>query len=100
MGLEARLVLPDRTALAVVENISRIGCCLQLAKPPRIGVTVLVRIEEIAELGTVVWAKGERCGVNFVSQLAPPAVERFCWIVENFRDHQSANIATRSAAWR
>ena len=100
MGLEANLALPERTVRAVVENISRVGCCLRLAEPPRNGVTALVRIEEVEELGTVVWVKGQRCGVNFANQLSSEAVERFCWIVENYRDHESANIANASAAWR
>ena len=100
MGLEASLALPERTVCAVVENVSREGCCLQLAEPPRIGVTTLVRIEEIEALGTVIWVKDQRCGVTFVDQLTPKVVERFCWIVENFRDHEEANIASKSAMWR
>ena len=100
MGLEASLVLPNRTARGMVENISRVGCCVQLAEPPLIGVTALVRIEEVEALGTVIWVKGQRCGVTFASQLAPEVVERFCWIVENFRDHEEASIASKSAVWR
>lgn len=100
MGLEASLVLPQRTARAVVKNISREGCCLQLADLPRIGVTVLVRFEEVETLGTVQWIKDQRCGVTFASQLAPEVVERFCWIVDNFRDHEEADIASKSAIWR
>jgi hypothetical protein len=100
MGLEASLALSERTVSAVVENVSREGCCLQLAEPPRSGVTAVVRIEEIEALGTVIWAKGQRCGVTFASKLSPEVVERFCWIVENFRDHEEADIASKSAMWR
>ena len=100
MGLEASLALPERTVRAVVENISREGCCLMVTEPPRIGVTALVRIEAIEALGTVMWANGQRCGVTFADQLDPKVVERLCWIVENFRDHEEANIASKSAMWR
>lgn len=100
LGLEATLILPDRTIQAKVENVSRVGCCLQMEMAPRVGVTVMVRIEEVEELGTVVWIKGKQCGVNFHSQLAPDAVERFSWIVENFRAYESENLANRSAVWR
>ena len=100
MGLEASLVMSERTVRAVVENVSREGCCLLVTVPPRSGVTALVRIEEVEALGTVIWVKGQRCGVTFANQLDPKVVERFCWIVENFRDHEEASIASKSAMWR
>lgn len=100
VGLEARLQLTERSAQGVIENISRVGCCVKLAEPPRNGATALVRIEEIEALGTVVWVTGERCGLTFSSQLSAEAVERFRWIVEHFSEHQNASISKASEAWR
>jgi hypothetical protein len=97
MGLEASLVLPERTARGVVDNVSRVGCCLRLADPPRKGVTALARIEEVQALCTVIWVKGERCGLHFERELPAEEVERFRWIVEHHREHELSSLG---AAWR
>ncbi len=99
-GMEAGLVMPDRNVRCAVENVSRLGCRLQLAEPPRAGATALVRFAEMEILGTVSWVRGERCGVRFARPLELDAVERIRWIVEHAREHEIDMLARASDVWR
>ncbi len=105
-GLQAALVTPDRTAQCKVENVSRLGCRLQLAEPPRVGATALVRFAEVEVLGTISWVKGGepgragRCGVKFAQQLTLEQVERIRWIAEHAREHEDATLTGTPAVWR
>jgi hypothetical protein len=99
-GLEAALVTPDRTAQCKVENVSRLGCRLQLAEPPRVGATALVRFAEVEVLGTISWAKATRCGVKFAQQLTLEQVERIRWIAEHAKEHESEKLTSTPAVWR
>jgi hypothetical protein len=99
-GLEAGLVMPDRNMRCNVENMSRLGCRLQLPEPPRVGATTLVRFAEVEVLGTISWVKGERCGVKFSQPLALEAVERIRWIIEHAREHEIDTLTSASEVWR
>ena len=99
-GLAASLVMPDRTTSCKVENVSRLGCRLQLAGPPRVGATTLVRFAEVEVLGTVSWVRGTRCGVKFPQQLTLEQVERIRWIAEHAREHESETLTSTPAVWR
>lgn len=99
-GLAASLVMPERTSSCKVENVSRLGCRLQLAEPPRVGATTLVRFAEVEALGTVSWVRGERCGVKFPQQLTLEQVERIRWIAEHARELEDAALASTPALWR
>lgn len=99
-AIDGGLVLPERSATCLVENVSRTGCRLSLDAPPRLGATVLVKVERIETLGTVKWVRGRRCGVRFEPPLEPRALERLRWIVEHDRDHTNNHLATATAVWR
>lgn len=99
-GLAASLVMPDRTTQCKVENVSRLGCRLQLPEPPRVGATTLVRFAEVEALGTVSWVRGERCGVKFPQQLTLEQVERIRWIADHAREHERETLASNPAIWR
>jgi PilZ domain len=99
-GMEAGLVMPDRNVRCAVENLSRLGCRLQLTEPPRAGATALLRFAEIEILGTVSWVKGERCGVRFARPLDLEAVERIRWIIDHAREHENDTLSNASDVWR
>jgi hypothetical protein len=99
-GLEAGLVLPDRRVSCILENISRKGCRLALAEPPRIGTTVLVCIDRIEALGDVKWVREQCCGIAFESPIETAALERVRWAVENAIDHEKAKLSSSTAIWR
>jgi hypothetical protein len=99
-GLEANVQLPGRTGRAQLENISRKGCRLCFAEPPRLGATAVVKIDRTEAIGTVAWVKGQRCGVHFESLLSLQEVERIRWIVEHAKDHEKAKLSSASAVWR
>jgi PilZ domain len=99
-GLDAALVLPERTARCMLENVSRKGCRLHLAEPPRLGATVLVRVDRVEALGTVAWLRGLRCGITFETPLTVEAVERLRWRIEHEQDHEKSKLSSASAVWR
>lgn len=98
--IDAGLVLHDRRVMCIVENISRTGCRLQVAEPPRVGATALIKIERIETLGTVAWVRGGRCGVKFQGALNVGQLERVRWIVEHAREHEQSSLAHATAVWR
>lgn len=98
--LDAGLVLPERTTRCLLENVSRTGCRLRLAEPPKIGATVLIKVERIESLGTVTWVKGDRCGIAFEEALQPQSLERLHWIIENSNSHQFNSMTNATAIWR
>jgi hypothetical protein len=99
-GLDATLVLPDRSANCRLEDISRTGCRIRLGEPARRGATVLVRIERLEELGTVIWTRGMQCGVRFGRPIAVEALARIRWMVEHRDDQERRALASATAVWR
>jgi hypothetical protein len=100
IALDAGLAMPERTTRCLLENVSRTGCRLRLAEPPRVGATVLIKVERIEALGSVTWVKGDRCGISFEEILATQSLERLRWIIENDNGHQFNNMANATAIWR
>jgi hypothetical protein len=99
-GLDATVLFPGRTAKVQLENISRKGCRLHLAEPPRLGVTAVVKVDRTEALGTVAWVRGLRCGVRFDSMLSLQEVERIRWIVDHAQDHEKTKLSSAAAVWR
>ncbi|MEQ1551292.1 MAG: PilZ domain-containing protein [Sphingorhabdus sp.] len=98
--IDAGMVLPERSERCRLENISRTGCRLQLGGPPRVGATVLIRVERIEAMGIVAWVRGNRCGVKFPEPLAIRELERIRWIVEHANAHEQNSLAHATAVWR
>jgi PilZ domain len=98
--IDAGLTLPERRVACVVENVSRKGCRLRSAEPPRVGSTALVRIERVEALGTVVWVRNGRCGITFASPMPMESVERIRWIAEHASEHERNALASATAVWR
>lgn len=99
-GMNATLVLPDRSVTCLLDNISRRGCRLQVAEMPKVGTTVVVRVDRVDALGCVTWVRGPRCGIAFDSPVAVEAIERILWSVENAPDHERRKISAAGAVWR
>ena len=99
-AIDGGMVLPERNATCRIENVSRTGCRLHLDTPPRLGATVLVRVERIEALGTVAWLRGGRCGVVFERPLNLPALERLRWIADHANQHERNSMSSATAIWR
>jgi PilZ domain len=99
-AIDGGMVLPERNAKCRVENVSRTGCRLLLETPPRLGATVLVRVERVEALGTVKWVRSGRCGIAFARALEPGALERLRWIAEHETDHVQNSLGSATAVWR
>jgi hypothetical protein len=99
-AIDGGLVLPERSVSCRMENVSRNGCRLHLAAPPRLGATILLRIERIETLATVVWVRSGRCGVAFERPLDPRALERLRWIAEHETAHINNRLGSAAEVWR
>lgn len=99
-AMEAGLILPDRRVSCLLENISRKGCRLYLAQPPRVGTTVIVKVDRVDALGDITWVRGARCGVAFESPISPEALERIRWAVDHSQDHEKSKLTAAAAVWR
>jgi len=83
-----------------VENVSRTGCRLHLDREPRLGATVMIRIERIDTMACVAWVREGRCGVTFDQPLKPKELERLRWIVEHSERHEQNVVNSDNAVWR
>lgn len=99
-GVEGALVLPERSASCHVENLSRKGCRLLMGQPPRVGATVVVRVERIDVLGRIVWVRGQRCGVAFDRDVPVQAIERVRWAAEHAQANANGKLSVATAIWR
>lgn len=55
-------------------DMSEAGARLQLADPPPVGATALLRWTGREAVCTVVWADGEMCGIAFTRPVSPEVV--------------------------
>ncbi len=99
-GVDGALVLPDRSASCHVVNLSRKGCRLILGQPPRVGATVVLRVDRIDTLGHVVWVRGSHCGIAFDSPVPVEAIERVRWAAEHSQAHAKGKLSVATAVWR
>ena len=99
-GINGALVLPDRSIPCIVENLSRKGARLQVEVPPRIGLTVVLRVERVDALGYVIWARGTKCGIAFDAAVPIAAIDRVRWAVEHSQTNEKRKFISTSANWR
>jgi hypothetical protein len=99
-GIEGVLVLPDRSAACLVENLSRRGCRVQIETPPRVDTTVVLRVERVDAIGYVVWVRGMRCGIAFDNPVPVQAIDRVRWAVEHSQTSEKRKFSHASALWR
>lgn len=99
-GIDGALVLPDRSDNCHVENLSRKGCRLLLGEPPRVGATVIVRVERIDALGRIMWVRGQRCGIAFDRDVPVEAIERVRWAAEHAQADAKGKLSVATAVWR
>jgi PilZ domain len=99
-GIEGSLVMSGSSITCIVENLSRKGCRLHVNEPPRIGSTVVLRVERVDALGYVVWVRGPKCGVAFDAAVPVEAIDRVRWAVEHSQTNEKRKINSGSANWR
>jgi PilZ domain len=99
-GVDGSLVLPERSSSCHVENLSRKGCRLLMGVPPRVGATVIIRVDRIDALGRIVWVRGQRCGIAFERDVPVAAIERVRWAAEHAQAHATGKLSVSTAVWR
>lgn len=73
--LYAQLVTPDELETVYIESLSSDGAGLSVDALPTIGSDVVLSWQDHDMPGTVVWARGRRCGLTFSRPIPPVIVE-------------------------
>ena len=68
--------------------------------PPRIGLTVVLRVERVDALGYVIWVRGKKCGIAFDAAVPVAAIDRVRWAVEHSQTNEKRKFISTSANWR
>jgi PilZ domain len=99
-GLDALLVLPGKSIRCTLDNISRRGAKLTMELPPVTDTTAILRVDRIEAFGTIIWVRGQRCGLLFEDPVAVSQLERIRWATEHLADHQRSKMNSAGAVWR
>jgi hypothetical protein len=73
--LYAQLVTPGELETVYIESLSSAGAGLSVETLPPVGSEVVLSWQSHDMPGTVVWARGRRCGLNFSDAIPPVIVE-------------------------
>lgn len=59
--------MTTRTSAGLVElvNVSSTGARLRCTRLPALGQDILIKVADTEAFGTVVWVRGDQCGLNF-----------------------------------
>lgn len=74
--LAAILTTLRRSWCAALVDLSCTGARLRGAGLPPNGEVLEIKIESVRTFGTVIWSKGDQCGLRFDEPLMPSEVER------------------------
>ena len=71
IGLAAQMFSIECTAVAILVDVSNTGAKLRGSKLPTKGSEVWIRVGCVDVLSTVIWSRGDECGVTFDTPLRP-----------------------------
>lgn len=74
--LTATLEVDGQTVDVKLRNLSQEGALIQGSNLPAMGSQVVLKRNELAEPGRIVWGDGKHAGIAFTSKLAPEQVLR------------------------
>ena len=74
--LAAILTTLSRTRCAALLDLSCTGARLRGSELPAVNEVLEVKIEAVRAFATVVWSKGDQCGVAFENPLMPFEIDR------------------------
>jgi hypothetical protein len=73
--LYAQLVTPDQLQTVYIETLSPRGAGLRVETAPSVGAEVVLSWKAHDMAGTIIWARGHRCGVSFSDELPSEIVD-------------------------
>ncbi len=83
LGVPAALTLPHQPLRCLLGDISAIGANLRVDGFVAQGTTARLDFHELHLFGTVVWVRGNECGLRFYTPLDPEDMQGMEWITQN-----------------
>lgn len=99
MDVTASLVLTHETRTCLLINISASGARVRMSKPLSVGSTAIFTFHLLRLYCTVVWSRGEECGLSFDRQIEQEDMEGMLWITQNREQYERINQESRVADW-
>lgn len=83
LGVPASLVLTHETRSCLIDDISCTGARLRIKRPLAERQAAELVFHELRLFSTVMWARGDECGLRFDRALDPEDMQGMLWITEN-----------------
>jgi len=99
LGVTAALVLTHETRSCLLVNIASSGARVRMNKPLSKGSTAIFSFHELKLWCTVVWSKGEECGLRFEREIEHEDMQGFLWITQNREHYERICQESRAADW-
>jgi PilZ domain len=99
LGAPASLVLTHETRPCLIDNIASSGARLRVQKPLTTGLTAILCFHELRLYCSVIWFRGDECGLRFVSRLALEDMQGLLWITQNREQYDHICLQSLAANW-
>lgn len=83
LGVPATLELMHERRSCVIDDISMAGARLKIDRPLAAGQGLILSFHELRIFATVIWVRGNICGLRFDPKLNPEDMQGMLWIKEN-----------------
>ncbi|WP_310532379.1 PilZ domain-containing protein [Novosphingobium sp.] len=99
LGVPAALSLPHQQMRCVLGDISAIGAHLKVDGSVAKGATARLDFHELHLFGTVVWVRGNECGVRFYTPVDPEDMQGMLWITQNRDAYEKLTRNAHASEW-
>ena len=99
MDITAALVLTHETRSCLLVNVASYGARVRMREPLAKGRTAIFTFHELRIYCSVVWSRGQECGLRFEKEIEPEDMQGFLWITQNRRHYERLCQESRAADW-
>jgi hypothetical protein len=99
LGVPATLALSHQQMQCLLDDISTIGARLRVNGSVTKGATARVDFHELHMFGTVVWVRGNECGIRLHTPLDPEDMQGMLWITQNREAYEKLTRNAHAAEW-
>jgi hypothetical protein len=99
LGVPATLTLPHQPLRCLLGDISEIGANLRVDGFVAQGTTARLDFHELRLFGTVVWVRGNECGLRFYTPLDQEDMEGMLWITQNREAYERICNSAHAEDW-
>lgn len=94
LGVPATLELTHEKRNCEIDDISMAGARLKIDRPLAPGQGLILSFHELRAFATVVWVRGNNCGLRFDPKLDPEDMQGMLWIKENRAEYDKMFAAS------